>query len=408
MHQISDDAVATLRVTGTGFKTARLQRVAAPRPTTTILRPIAIPTTVQRRIVLVDLGDPQPMPSLALGTMAARLRQRGDEVEVVLPGFSAMPGGSWSRTSSARERFIARMQAAGGVVSSVVNLTRRACDEVGARVSASVVAQGVAHALAREADAVLLCDGGLRTASALAAARMRRIAAYELGSDEAERALCLESEAVPLVADFTDYPWERTRVLPIEAAALAWNAEAVGHTVREYFRRYGSADFVFTDRAMDRDPRLVAAVAADMQRNAPGAQWIASFEPSASPSPLARREVRAAAASGLRRATIRFDAGQPRASAELAALAADAGIAVCIRFEAAFATESSGVLRDATEFLSAHGAAIDRVVGPMHVGAARVAFNAGASSAWNSFADAVHAVNSRAARRTAATFDGIL
>lgn len=81
---------------------------------------------------------------------------------------------------------------------------------------------------------------------------------------------------------------------------------------------------------------------------------------------------------------------------------------MCIRFEAAFATESSGVLRDATEFLSAHGAAIDRVVGPMHVGAARVAFNAGASSAWNSFVDAVHAVNSRAARRTAATFDGIL
>lgn len=408
MHQISDNAVATLRAPGTGFKTARLQRVAVARPATSLLRPLAIAAPAARRVVLVDLGDPQPMPSLALGTMAARLRQRGDEVEVVLPGFSALPHGSWSRQASARERFIARMQAAGGVLSGVVGLTRRACDGVASRVSASVVAQGVAHALAREADAVLLCDGGLRTASALEVARTRKIAAYDLGSRDAELALGLEDDAVPLVADFTDYPWERTRVLPIEAGALAWQGEAVGHTVREYFRRYGSADFVFIDRALDRDPRLVAAIAGDMQRNAPGAQWIAAFDPSASPAPLARKEIRAAAASGLRRATIRFAAGQPQAAAGLAALVADAGIAVCIRFDAAFIAESAGSLRQATQFLGAHAASIDRVVGPMHGGAQGVSFNSGAGEPWNAFVDAVHEVNSRPARRTAATFDGIL
>jgi hypothetical protein len=133
-----------------------------------------------------------------------------------------------------------------------------------------------------------------------------------------------------LVPDFSDYPFERTRVLPI-AAAVGGAPRPLGallHEVREYVRRHASPDLVFVDRALNRDPALLGGLVDSVQRHAHGVQWMAALRvDDGSSDGLSRRFLRAAAGAGLRSVVLRAPAGAAeRRARELAVHAGDAGI----------------------------------------------------------------------------------
>lgn len=133
-----------------------------------------------------------------------------------------------------------------------------------------------------------------------------------------------------LVPDFSDYPFERTRVLPIAAAdgGALRPLGALLHEVREYVRRHASPDLVFVDRALNRDPALLEGLVDSVQRHAHGVQWMAALRvDDGSSDGLSRRFLRAAAAAGLRSVVLRAPAGPAeRRARELAVHAGDAGI----------------------------------------------------------------------------------
>jgi len=139
-----------------------------------------------------------------------------------------------------------------------------------------------------------------------------------------------EATAPDLVPDFSDYPFARTRVLPISAsmAGAPRPLGAVLHDVREYARRYAMPDLVFTDRALNTDHALFIGLLDTIQRHAPGVQWMAAVAVGADDTDgLSRKVVRAAATAGLRSLVLRAaDAGAAGRAQELADHAGDAGI----------------------------------------------------------------------------------
>lgn len=140
--------------------------------------------------------------------------------------------------------------------------------------------------------------------------------------------------AVDLVPDFSDYPFQRTRVLPI-AASVPGATRPLGvvlHEIREYMRRYASPDLVFVDRAVNDDLPLLEGLMSSIQRHAHGVQWMAAVRvDEASSDGLSRKLLRSAAGAGLRSLVLRIEAGHAeRRAQELASHAADAGIATRI------------------------------------------------------------------------------
>ena len=144
-------------------------------------------------------------------------------------------------------------------------------------------------------------------------------------------ATAVSDPAVPgLVPDFSDYPFVRTRVLPI-AARMAGAMRPLGavlHEVREYARRYAMPDLVFVDRALNADHALFTGLIDAIQRHAPGVQWMAAVRVDrAETDALTRKSVRAAAAAGVRSLVLRADCeGSAQRARELAAHAGEAGI----------------------------------------------------------------------------------
>lgn len=140
--------------------------------------------------------------------------------------------------------------------------------------------------------------------------------------------------AVDLVPDFSDYSFQRTRVLPIAASVpgAARPLGAVLHEIREYMRRYASPDLAFVDHAINEDPTLLEGLVDSIQRHAHGVQWMAAVRvDEASSDGLSRKLLRAAAGAGLRSLVLRAEADHAeRRARELASHAADAGIATRI------------------------------------------------------------------------------
>lgn len=136
--------------------------------------------------------------------------------------------------------------------------------------------------------------------------------------------------AAALVPDFSDYPFARTRVLPIAAGTNSAMRPigAVLHEVREYARRYAMPDLVFVDRALNADRALFAGLIDTIQRHAPGIQWMAAVEiGDAESDGLSRKVLRAAASAGLRSLVLRNDGVRVHDRAqELAAHAGGAGV----------------------------------------------------------------------------------
>lgn len=146
----------------------------------------------------------------------------------------------------------------------------------------------------------------------------------------ANAAAVSDSAAPGLVPDFSDYPFARTRVLPIAAAAggATRSLGAMLHEVREYARRYAMPDLVFIDRALNADHALFAGLIDAIQRHAPGVQWMAAVHVNHDESDaLSRKTIRAAAASGVRSLVLRTeDERSADRARELATHAGDAGI----------------------------------------------------------------------------------
>jgi hypothetical protein len=206
------------------------------------------------------------MPSLAAARMAATLRARGDEVRV--------------------------MEFEGD---GLLALPR----------------------LGSEVDAVVLVDGDEQV----------RVFPASSAADIAETG---SLSAADLVPDFSDYPFERTRVLPI-AACTGRDARPLGavlHEVREYARRYASPDLVFIDRELNAHHARFTGLIDSVQRHAPGLQWMAAVRVDEGESDgLSRKLLRSAAAAGLRSLVLRADgATAARRASELSAHATDAGI----------------------------------------------------------------------------------
>lgn len=146
----------------------------------------------------------------------------------------------------------------------------------------------------------------------------------------ANAAAVSDAAAPGLVPDFSDYPFARTRILPIAAwmAGATRPLGAVLHEVREYARRYAMPDLVFIDRALNADRALFAGLIDAIQRHAPGVQWMAAVRVDEGESDgLSRKLLRSAAAAGLRSIVLRADgATAARRASELSAHATDAGI----------------------------------------------------------------------------------
>lgn len=407
MHQIADTAVTTLPRAAADFRQTRLQRVAAaPRAGGAWFEPQAT-RVAGARVVLVDLTEQYPLPARAVGLAAAALRLAGHQVDVVLPDAAVGRMQAWSRVESARERLVRRIAMSRGVLAQVLTVADRCGAAVASRVSGSAAAEGLAKALATRCDAVLVAVDGssanaVRSTRALATARGVRH--DELGSPSADALLRGMTTDVALVADYSDYPWDRTRVLPIEAGASS--AQMVAHELRELARRHGCADFVFTDRALDADASRFAAIVDGMQRNVPGAQWIARFDPAAAQEPMTRKTVRAAAAAGLRRIAIAIDREGFAAAAALAELAGDAGVAVEGRFSSDLVQQGAATMRELAAFLRDNAARFDRVR-VFAQGAGGTTASTGTNAARLELTDAMHAINARPARRVALTFEGI-
>ena len=248
------------------------QSLSAARSSAARSRLAPIGAAARQRVLIAVVRTPSGLPSLAAGRVAAARRALGDEVR--LAEFEG-------------ERLLA--------------LPR----------------------LGPDTDLLVLVDSE---------DRIRVFPATDaLGSTSTSTSISISGAgASGLVPDFSDYPFERTRVLPIAASdgGAPRPLGALLHEVREYVRRHASPDLVFVDRALNRDPALLEGLVDSVQRHAHGVQWMAALRvDDGSSDGLSRRFLRAAAAAGLRSVVLRAPAGPAeRRARELAVHAGDAGI----------------------------------------------------------------------------------
>ncbi len=280
------------------------------------------------------------------------------------------------------------------------------------------------------------------------------------------------------VPDFSDFPWDRyrLRVLPIMTGrGCQWSkcsfcsdvvsvngrsfrtrsVESIMHEVRELSRRHGCANFVFLDLKLNSSPAVFRGIIENIQRNAPGAQWIGTVHvDQRRDNGLSRRDLRAASAAGMRRISFGLESGSQRmldamskgATVELNSQfirqASEAGLSVrCTMFKG-YPSESADDLNATAAFLEAHFSYIDRIrfnefsvlegtpihdalrstpgaVPELRVTRAdyrnaklrQVNVHAGGGAyrrALNRVLAAVYAINRRPVQRTARIFDGLM
>jgi len=280
------------------------------------------------------------------------------------------------------------------------------------------------------------------------------------------------------VPDFTDFPWDRyrMRVIPMMTGrGCQWNrclfcsdivsvsgrtyrtksVEAVMHEVRELSRRHECSNFLFLDLKLNSNPAMFRGIIENIQRNAPGAQWVGTVHVDLRrDNGLARADLRAAVTSGMRRVSFGLESGSQRLldmmdkgcsverNSEFIHDASDAGLSVrCTMFKG-FPGETAEDLVLTAQFLEKHIDRIDRVRfneftvsegTPIHGalcsdepripqlrvlrhesrrGTVRyINLDTGSRAyrkAKRRVLDAVHKINRREVRRTARAFDGLM
>jgi len=205
-----------------------------------------------------------------------------------------------------------------------------------------------------------------------------------------------ENVTVP-VPDFTDFPWDRyrLRVLPMMTGrGCQWNrctfcsdivsvsgrtyrtksVDAVMHEVRELSRRHECTNFLFLDLKLNSNPAMFRGIIENIQRNAPGAQWVGTVHVDLrKDNGLSRSDLRAAVASGMRRVSFGLESGSQRLldmmdkgcsverNAQFIREASEAGLSVrCTMFKG-FPGETAEDLEQTARFLEHHVDNIDRI-----------------------------------------------
>lgn len=204
----------------------------------------------------------------------------------------------------------------------------------------------------------------------------------------------LDASPVP---DFTDFPWDRypVRIIPMMASrGCQWNRcnfcsdivsvsgrtyrnrglESVLHEMREQAARHATQNFLFLDLKLNSNPALFRGIIENAQRTVRGAQWIGTVHVDTRPdNGLSRADLRAAAASGMRRVSFGLESGSQRmldamdkgctveGNAEFIRNAHEAGISVrCTMFKG-YPGETAEDLEMTAAFLERHAPFIDRI-----------------------------------------------
>lgn len=204
----------------------------------------------------------------------------------------------------------------------------------------------------------------------------------------------LDASPVP---DFTDFPWDRypVRIIPLMASrGCQWNRctfcsdiisvsgrtfrnrgiESVLHEMREQSNRHATQNFLFLDLKLNSSPTLFRGIIENAQRTVRGAQWIGTVHvDTRRDNGLSRTDLKAAAASGMRRVSFGLESGSQRmldamdkgctveGNSEFIRNAHEAGISVrCTMFKG-FPGETAEDLELTASFLKAHAPYIDRI-----------------------------------------------
>lgn len=199
------------------------------------------------------------------------------------------------------------------------------------------------------------------------------------------------------MADFTDFPWDRyrTRIVPIMTGrGCQWDKclfcsdviSASGRTFRtrsienvllemqEQARRHETTNFLFLDLKLNSWPDMIRGIAKGIGRYVQGAEWIGTVHVDQRPdNGLARADLAAAAAGGMRRISFGLESGSQRlldamqkgSSVERnAAFIRDAhaaGLSIrCTMFKG-FPGETAADMEDTARFLEEHAPWLDRV-----------------------------------------------
>lgn len=138
------------------------------------------------------------------------------------------------------------------------------------------------------------------------------------------------------VPDFSDFPWDRyrVRIVPVMTGrGCQWAkcsfcsdvASVNGRTYRtrsldsvleemhEQAHRHATSNFLFLDLKLNSNPALFRGIAEHVQDVVPGAQWIGTVHvDTRKDNGLSREDLRAAAASGMRRISFGLESGSQR------------------------------------------------------------------------------------------------
>ena len=280
------------------------------------------------------------------------------------------------------------------------------------------------------------------------------------------------------VPDFTDFPWDRyrMRVLPIMTGrGCQWNkctfcsdivsasgrtfrtrsVESIMHEIRELSRRHDCTNFLFLDLKLNSDPATLRGIIENIQRNAPGAQWVGTVHVDRrADNGLSRKDLRAAVVAGMRRVSFGLESGSQRMldlmrkgceverNSQFIREAHEAGLSVrCTMFKG-YPGETAEDLELTARFLDEHVECIDRIrfnefsilegtpvhtamreepakfpqlkildFEPRHANARYVNVDSASRAyrrAKSRVLDAVYAINRRPVRRNAQAFDGLM
>jgi anaerobic magnesium-protoporphyrin IX monomethyl ester cyclase len=198
--------------------------------------------------------------------------------------------------------------------------------------------------------------------------------------------------------DYSDFPWNKypNRIVPIVTGrGCGWGActfcsditSTAGRTFRSrspqnvldeiahHHQKYGAKLFAFVDLKLNSDRRVWDAIVENMQKVAPGAQWIASVHiGSQQPNGLSAEDLKAASAAGMVRVTTGLESGSQRVldrmvkgtnipvTSQVLRDAHAAGISVRNTMIVGFPGEEAEDVLASAEFLETHGDCIERVM----------------------------------------------
>jgi radical SAM superfamily enzyme YgiQ (UPF0313 family) len=204
-------------------------------------------------------------------------------------------------------------------------------------------------------------------------------------------------DALPF-PDYSDFPWNRypNKIVPlITGRGCGWGAcsfcsditSTAGRTYRtrslgnvlgeieHQYQRHGARLFAFVDLKLNSSQRMWAGLIDNVQRVAPGAQWIAAIHVDARQTDgLSAEALRAAAAAGMVRLTTGLESGSQRVldrmakGTDLAVTsrvlrdAESAGISVRNTMILGYPGEEPDDVRASAAFLASHRDCIERVM----------------------------------------------